>query len=207
MTTALSEWESKELLGPGLPRPRERRTTGVEDAAAFAVEVAGPVVAKASGVAHKTEGGLVRLDLDADALGSCWAELADAGDGTVLVAEQVRGELELIVGGLRDPQFGPLVSVGLGGVATEVFADVAFVLAPPEPGELDRALDRLRAAPLLDGHRGQRAVDRAALHAVVDAVAGLLHRDPSVVEIDCNPVLVVDGRPIVVDALVVRHDG
>ena len=201
--TALSEWASKAALGD-IPRPNERLTRSREEAIAFARRVGGPVVAKASNVAHKTEFGAVRLGLDAERLGSTWAELAALGDGTVLVAEQVEAELELIVGGLRDPQFGPVISVGLGGVAAEVHHDVVFVLAPLVAGELESALAELRCAPLLNGHRGRPRVDRAMLARIVDAVARLLMEDESVIEIDCNPVLVSGGRPLVADALVVK---
>jgi len=197
---SLSEWESKALLGD-VPRPREALTRSRAEAVAFAGTLGGQVVAKASGVVHKTEHDAVRLGAD---VGAVWDQLALLGDGTVLVAEQVRGELELIAGGLRDPQFGPIVSIGLGGVAAEVLQDVAFLLAPTAPGELDQAIARLRCAPLLDGHRGRPPVDRAQLQRIVDAIAGLLLADPDVVEVDVNPILVRDGRPLVVDALVVR---
>src|SRR5499427_1210935 len=174
---ALTEWESKALLGD-VPRPREALTRSRAEAVAFARSTGGPVVAKASGVVHKTEHGGVRLGADVAAV---WDQLAVLGDGTVLVAEQVRGELELIAGGVRDPQFGPIVSIGLGGVAAEVFQDVAFLLAPPRPGELDRAIARLRCAPLFDGYRGRQPVDRQALQRILDAVAALLVGDPQVV--------------------------
>jgi len=196
----LTEWESKALLGD-VPRPREALTHSRAEAVAFAETVGGPVVAKASGIVHKTEHGGVCLDAD---LAAVWDHLAILGDGTVLVAEQVRGELELIAGGVRDPQFGPIVSIGLGGVAAEVLQDVAFLLAPPAPGELDRAISRLRCAPLFDGHRGRPPVDRLLLQRIVDAAGGLLVTDPDVVEVDVNPIVVAGGRPIVVDALVVR---
>lgn len=202
----LNEWEAKRRLGERLPVPAERLTTSVDEAVAFATEQApGHVVAKASGVAHKTEGGLVRLGLDGEAVAACWADLAAAGDGRVLVAEQVSGEYELLVGGLRDEVFGPLVSVGIGGVTAELDPDVAFCLAPPEPGELDTALGQLRAAALLDGFRGGPPLDRAAFAEVVAAVARVL-ADPTVTEVDCNPVVVRAGRPVVLDALVVTDD-
>lgn len=207
MTVVLAEWESKELLGPGLSRPREAITSSVEHAKGFAREIGGPVVAKASGVAHKSERGLVRTDLDAEALRVCWPELAAAGDGRVLVAEQLAASLELIVGGVRDPAFGPVVAVGFGGITAELLRDTAFVLAPTEPGEVDRAISTLRGAPLLDGFRGAEPLDRAAFSAIVEVVGALLVDDPTVLEIDCNPVLVVDGRPVVADALVVLEGG
>jgi len=197
---ALTEWESKALLGD-VPRPREALTRSRAEAVAFARSIGGPVVAKASGVVHKTEHGGVRLGADVAAV---WNQLAVLGDGTVLVAEQVRGELELIAGGVRDPQFGPIVSIGLGGVAAEVLQDVAFLLFPTASGELDRAIGRLRAAPLFDGHRGRPPVDRGRLQRIVDAIGGLLVADPDVVEVDVNPILVAAGCPLVLDALVVR---
>lgn len=200
---ALSEWESKRLLGGDLPWPQEILSSTAQEAVSFAEELGRPVVAKASGVAHKTEGGLVRVGLDAAGLRSVWNELAAAGEGTVLVAEQVRGDLELLAGGLRDPQFGPLVSIGLGGVLTEALRDVAFVLAPPEPGELERAISRLRTAELFYEHRGRPGPDHDALEAIVDAIARLLEEREDVSEIDCNPIIVRDGTPLVVDALVV----
>ena len=199
---ALTEWESKALLGD-VPRPREALTQTREEAVAFAATIRGPVVAKASGVEHKTEHDAVLLGAD---VADAWEQLAALGDGSVLVAEQVHSELELIAGGLRDPQFGPVVSIGLGGVAAEVLQDVAFLLAPTAPGELDRAIARLRCAPLFDGHRGRPPVDRALLQGILDAIGGLLVRHPEVVEVDVNPILVRDGRPLVADALVVRSD-
>jgi hypothetical protein len=198
----LTEWESKALLGD-VPRPREALTRSRAEAEAFARSIGGPVVAKASGVVHKTEHGGVRLGADVTAV---WDELALMGDGTVLVAEQVRGELELMAGGVRDPQFGPIVSIGLGGVAAEVLQDVAFLLAPTAPGELDGAIERLRAAPLFDGHRGRPPVDRGRLQRILDAIGALLVARPDVVEVDVNPIVVVRGCPLVVDALVVRAE-
>ncbi len=196
----LSEWDSKAALGD-LPRPREALTRTLEEAVAFARSLDGPAVAKASGVAHKTERRAVRLDADVAAV---WEELASLGDGRVLVAEQVRGELELIAGGLRDPQFGPIVSIGLGGVFAEIFQEVAFMLVPTVPGELDRAIARLRCARLFDGYRGRPPVDRVALRRIIDAIGTLLLNDPAVMEVDVNPIVVRGGCPLVVDALVAR---
>jgi acetyl-CoA synthetase (ADP-forming) len=203
---ALNEWESKLRLGDRLPRPAEIRALSQAQAQQFADSVDGPVVAKASGVAHKTEGGLVRLNLGRADIADVWNELAAAGDGTVLLAEQIDAELELIVGGYRDPGFGPLVTIGIGGIAAELFSDVVAILAPPEDGEVARAVQELAGHRLLEGIRGGPPVDLEALGRIVDAVAGLLSSDAAVAEIDCNPVMVRNGAPIVADALVVMSE-
>ncbi|MDR2186712.1 MAG: acetate--CoA ligase family protein [Azonexus sp.] len=202
----LSEWESKRRL-EGLPYPRELLAKSRAEAKAFVVTLGKPVVAKASGVAHKTEGGLVRFNIDAQMIDAVWEELAAAGDGAVLLAEQLQAELELIVGGYRDPGFGPLVTVGIGGIAAEIFSDVAAILAPPEAGEVAAALGQLTGYKLLQGIRGGPPVDVAALAQIVNGVANLLVKDTAVMEIDCNPVLVCQGKPVVVDALIVLSDG
>jgi acetyl-CoA synthetase (ADP-forming) len=200
---ALSEWDSKQRLGSKLPRPAEILATSLQQAQAFAATIDGPIVAKASGVAHKTEGGLVRLGLGPSDIGLAWNELAAAGDGAVLLAEQLHAELELIVGGYRDPGFGPLVTIGIGGIAAEIFRDVVAILAPPEDGEVAAAVKQLAGHRLLAGIRGGPPVDLGALEHIVKVVAELLCTDSAVAEIDCNPVMVCNGVPIVADALVV----
>ncbi len=203
---ALNEWDSKQRLGGRLPRPVETRAASVAQAQEFAGTVDGPIVAKASGVAHKTEGGLVRFGVRLAELAEVWDELAAAGDGTVLLAEQIDAELELIVGGYRDSSFGPLVTVGIGGIAAEIFGDIVAILAPTEDNEVAGAVRRLAGWRLLTGIRGRRPVDLDALGDIVDVVGGLLCSDPAVAEIDCNPVMVRNGSPIVADALVVLND-
>jgi len=200
--TALSEWESKHRLR-GLPLVPERLTTTPTEATRAVRELQAPLVAKASGVAHKSERGLVRLRLSAEEVLDTWQKLADAGDGTVLIAEFIHGELELMIGGIRDPHLGPAVTIGLGGTAAEIFKDTVTVLAPPEPGEVESAVGALRGAPLLHGHRGAEPVDLHALEAVVRAVADALDEHDDIVEVDCNPVIISSGAPRVADALVI----
>lgn len=201
---ALSEWESKSLLA--LPGPDEIRSRDVEEAIAFA-QIYGQVVAKISGHAHKTEVGGVRLGLDADGVARVWAELAALGDGTVLIAEQCRGDFELILGTVRDPQFGDTATIGLGGEQAELLNDVVAVLLPLVDGELESALAQLRMAPLFHGYRGRAAVDLAALERVLKRLAEVLATHPDIEEIDCNPILIRGGSPLVLDALVVVRDG
>jgi len=170
----------------------------------------GPVVVKLCGaaIAHKTERGLVRLGLRGpDEVREAAVALLDAAtaeDGAVglLVAPQVKGARELIAGVHRDDQFGPCVMVGVGGVLAEVFGDVAFRLAPLEPVDADDMLDDLRAAALLGPFRGEPPVDRDALVGLLVGLSRLVGERPDVVSVDVNPLIVVDGRPVAVDALV-----
>jgi len=185
--TALTETASKRRLGDAIALPGELATADRSAAVAFVAERPSQrFVAKASGIAHKTDGNLVRLGLSAAEVAACFDELAAAGDGTVVVAEFVDAETELLVGGVRDKQFGPVITIGAGGIAAE-------------------ALARLRIAPLLAGWRGSVPLDTDAFAALVTAVAAQFD-DPAVVEVEVNPVAVVAGRPIVLDALVVLAD-
>ena len=182
------------------------------DAAVTAAMAMGlPVVAKLCGdaIAHKTERGLVRLSLQsADDVRAAATDLlaaATAADGDVelLVSTMVRGDRELIAGMVRDPQFGPCVMLGVGGVLAEAVADVAFRLAPLDRLDAHDLVDDLAAQALLGPFRGQPAVDRDVL---VDTLCALgdLATDETIASIDLNPLIVVDGRPVAVDALVER---
>ena len=105
----------------------------------------------------------------------------------------------MVVGGLRDPSFGPVVMVGMGGTAVEVTEDVVFALAPVSTEEALGMLESLRGYPLLGGFRGAEARDIAGLARVVTSVGRLLNSHPDIVEVDLNPVLVTAREAIAVD--------
>jgi len=210
-TRTLAEDASAALLSEfGVPVNPSRRASDVEAAVAAADDVGYPVVAKLVGdaIAHKTERGLVRLSLaDADAVRAAASDLLAAvrpedGDVAVLVAAMVRGARELVAGLVRDPQFGPCVMVGIGGVLTEALADVAFVPVPLDALDAAEAIESLRSQALLGAVRGEPAVDREALAAVLLGLGALAAARPDVVSVDVNPLVVSNGRPIAVDALV-----
>jgi acetyl-CoA synthetase (ADP-forming) len=209
--TTLSEAASKQLVASyGVPVLDERVAADPDAAVAAAGETGYPVVVKLLGdaIAHKTERGLVRLGLrDAGGVRDAADELlraAQPGDGQValLVASMVSGSRELIAGIHRDPQFGPCVMLGVGGVLAEAVADVAFRLVPLEPVDADDMIDDLRGQALLGPFRGEPPVDRAALTAVLTGLSTLAVEHPEVVSADVNPLIVVDGVPVAVDALV-----
>jgi acetate---CoA ligase (ADP-forming) subunit beta len=210
----LSEYESKRVLASaGVLVLDERLVSTPEDAVAAARDLGtdgGGVVVKlcGPGVAHKTERGVVRLGLRGDehvreAAGTLLAA-ARPEDGPVglLVAPMVRGTRELIAGVSRDEQFGPCVMLGIGGVLAEALADVAFRLVPVDRVDAEEMLDDLAAQALLGPLRGEPAVERAAVAAVVLALSRLGEADPDMLSVDVNPLVVVDGRPVAVDALV-----
>jgi len=210
-SATLSEAESKRLLAAhGIPVVEERVASDPEEAARVADLLGYPVVAKLCGatIAHKTERGLVRLNLpDGWAVRSAAAELLRAagpedGPVEVLVARMARGARELIAGAHRDPQFGPAVMVGVGGVLAEALADVAFRLVPLSRVDAGEMIEDLRTARLLGPFRGEPPVDRDGLAAVLMGLSALLEADASVHSVDVNPLVVVEGVPVAVDALV-----
>ncbi len=212
----LSEARSKQLLAEhGVPVLPERTVATVDGAVTAASEVGLPVVVKLCGdaIAHKTERGLVRLNLadEAAVREAATALLAAAGpeDGDVelLVAPMVRGARELIAGLHTDPQFGRCVMIGFGGILAEAIADVAFRLVPVERVDADEMMDELKTQALLGPFRGEPAVDRDALAATILGLSALAEAQPEIVSADVNPLIVVDGRPVAVDGLVELADG
>jgi acyl-CoA synthetase (NDP forming) len=208
----LSEHASKALLADyGVPCAREALAVDVPGAVEAAGALGFPVVVKLCGdaIAHKTERGLVRLGLaDAAAVERAAAELLglrrpEDGAVSLLVAEQVRGRRELIAGLVRDPQFGPCVLLGLGGVLTEALGDVAFAVAPLDRAEARRLLPALRTGRLfLEAFRGEPPVDQDGLAAILVGLGRLGIERPDVRSVDLNPLVVCEGRPVAVDALV-----
>ena len=207
----LSEAESKVLLAAhGVPFAPERVVASAAEAVAAAEELGHPVVVKLNGdaIAHKTERGLVRLGLaDAAAVEAAGAELlarATPADGEVslLVAPMLRGNRELIAGLATDPQFGMTVMVGVGGILAEAVADVAIRPVPISATDAAEMIDELRTQALLGAFRGEPEVDRDALAAVLLGLSAAAEADRSIASADLNPLIVVDGRPVAVDALV-----
>ena len=211
----LSEAASKRLLADyGVPVLDEREAGDDAGAVAAAEAIGYPVVVKLCGdaIAHKTERGLVRLGLrDAGAVRAAASALLAAatpadGNVSVLVAPMVRGTRELIAGLVRDPQFGPCVMLGVGGVLAEALGDVAFRAGPLTEQEADELIDDLATQKLLGAFRGEPAVDRAALRATLTGLSRLAEERADVASVDVNPLIVVDGRPVAVDALVELSD-
>lgn len=171
----------------------------LSEAVAAAESLSGPVVMKTGApVAHRTEMGGVRVGLTTvEQWSAAFGELSALG-GPVLVQKQLSG-IEVVVGGLADPTFGPAVMVGIGGTAVEVTGDVVFALAPVGLEEALALLESLQGFPLLTGFRGSESADLTALAAIVASLGELLVSNPDIVEVDLNPVMVTGREATVVD--------
>ena len=211
MARTLSEPESKALLAQyEIPCVPDALVATAADAATAAATFGFPVVVKLAGdrIAHKTERGLVRLGLgDKGAVVEAGEALLAAvrpedGDVGLLVAPMLRATRELIAGVHDDPQFGRCVMVGIGGVLTEALGDVSFRLVPLNPIDATEMLDDLTSQALLGSVRGEPALDRDAMAQVLLGLSRLAQDRTDVRSVDVNPLLVVDGVPVAVDALV-----
>jgi len=177
------------------------------DVLAAAERLGYPVVLKALGLLHKSDAGGVALDLDdANALARAHErmEAALAPEGYV-VEKMVSAPdaVEVIVGCKRDPRFGPLVLVGLGGVYAEVLRDVAVALAPAEADELEELIRSLRGATLLTGARGKSRIDIAEVASAAAALSRLAADHPELAEVEVNPLLALPEGAVGLDARVV----
>jgi len=169
-------------------------------------ELGYPVVVKAvrPALVHKSEAGAVRTGVASD--DAVREVLLDferrLGPGPALIQKQIRSDLELVIGAKRDPQFGPVVLFGLGGIWVEALDDVAVRLAPFGEDEAHAMLAELRAAKLLDGARGRAPVDRGALARMLVAASRWIASAPWLAELDVNPIIVNGGQFTAVDARV-----
>ena len=195
----------------GIPRLDARVAVSAAAAAAVAEEIGFPVALKivSPDISHKTEVGGVALGLrDARAareaaeaiLRRVAIERPEATIRGLLVEAMAPAGKELLLGGVRDDQFGPLVMVGLGGIYVEVFADTAARLAPVSSAEALVMLDELKMAPLLRGARGEPPVNRDTLAAIVGRFSQLLVDLPELAEIEINPLTVGPSGAVAVDA-------
>jgi len=217
---ALSEHASKRLCGYyGIKRSRDTLCTSASAAVDAAKRIGYPVVMKvvSADLPHKSDAGLVEVGIDtATGVRATYRELLDrarradrtAGIDGVLVSKMVSDGVEALVGISRDPLFGPVVTVGLGGVLVEVLGDVAHRVPPFSRDEAVSMLDELQGAALFGGVRGTDPVDADALVDVVMAVQTMaLELDGDLGELDLNPVMVRKQGAVALDALAVRAPG
>jgi acetyl-CoA synthetase (ADP-forming) len=207
---SLSEFGSKQVLASyGIPVCQESLVHSEDEAVARARAFGFPVVLKACGekLIHKTEENLVRLWLRSpQEVQEAYRDLtkrAPEGLEGILVQEMVPGHRELVIGLIRDAQFGPCVMFGFGGVFTEVLNDVSFRVAPLEEWDAMEMMEEIRAKKILEPFRGEPPVDRRLLAESLIALGRIGLENSAIEEIDVNPLKFRNGKPVAVDALVV----
>ena len=209
--TALSEFQSKRLLKEaGIPVTREMLVQSEDEAVAAAEDLGYPVVLKACSweLMHKSELGCIELKLSTpesvrQAFKRITASINLPLEG-ILVQEMVEGQRELVAGLSRDPQFGPCVMLGFGGMMTEVIQDTAFRVAPFDKTEALDMIDDLKSRALLDAFRGQAPADLTAICRTLTALGQLGMTHDAISEIDINPLIISpDGSVKAVDALII----
>ncbi len=208
--TTLSEFESKQVLASyRIPVTTEELVDNAEDLIKAAAKIGYPVVMKgcSADISHKTEKGLIRVDVRNDEeVSSAFKEISAAMDGAekaLLVQQMVKGQRELVVGLTRDPQFGPCVMFGLGGIFTEVLKDTAFRIAPLEKRDALEMMQEIKTHKILEAVRGMAPADKDILAEILITVGQIGIENEVIKEIDINPVIISDGKPVAVDALVV----
>jgi len=208
---SLTEFESKQVIASyGVPVTREYLVRNAKEAVARAEEMGYPVVLKGSGpeLLHKTELDIVRLNLkSAKEVRQAFKEIKVRAGKKLkgcLIQEMVKGQRELVMGLVRDPQFGPCVMFGLGGIYTEVLRDVSFRVAPLTEQDALEMMDEIRGRKILDAFRGMPEADRKMLAQALVGLGRLGVENERVKEVDINPLLLTkEGKPVAVDALVI----
>jgi acyl-CoA synthetase (NDP forming) len=207
----LSEHDAKtELSASGLRIPPGKTATTPQDAANAAESLGFPVVLKGLGVAHKTEAGAVKLNLASreEVLAAAEA-MASVASGYLVEKMVAKPVAELIIGAMRDPVAGPVLTIGAGGILVELLDDSAILTLPTTPELIHEAIDGLKIRKLLDGYRGGPKGDFAALADAVAAAASYVVSNASMLEeLDINPLMVLpEGHgAIAADALIRRRN-
>ena len=213
----LLEPESKELIAAfGITTARHTVTASVKEAIQAATSIGYPIVLKivSPDISHKTDVGGVKVGIkDAEGVKAAYEEIMknvnikkpDARIEGILVEEMATPSTEVIIGGLRDPQFGPAVMFGLGGIFVEVYKDVSFRIAPLEEYEALDMIHEIKGAKVLNGYRNTEALDIATLAQTILKVSNIMVSIEEIKEIDLNPVLVYPKGVKAVDARIILN--
>jgi acyl-CoA synthetase (NDP forming) len=213
--TVLTEVESKQLLEEaGIPTTKASLARTTAEATRAAAEVGYPVALKivSPAVTHKSDVGGVRLGLHSD------EDVQSAFEGIIAAVKQrqpqapivgvsvqpmARPGIEVIVGMSVDPQFGPVLMFGLGGILVEVLKDVSFRIVPIEPRDARQMIREIKGFPVLEGFRGQERADLGALERLLLQLSDLVEAHPEIEELDLNPVFAYEDGAVTVDARIV----
>jgi acetate---CoA ligase (ADP-forming) subunit beta len=206
----LSEYESKQILAAfDIPVTKEILLKDKKNLEKIIRKIGYPLVMKgcSAEIAHKTEKGLIHVDIRTikeakKAFHEIMAEMKGF-DGGVLVQEMIKGRRELVMGMTRDAQFGPCVMFGLGGIFTEILKDISFRRAPLKKRDALDMMREIKGHKILDAVRGMEAVDKKLLTDMLINIGRISMEIPEISEIDLNPVIIFETKPVVVDALII----
>ncbi|HUF54109.1 MAG TPA: acetate--CoA ligase family protein [Dehalococcoidia bacterium] len=216
--TVLTEIESKQVLAAaGIPVVEAKLAASADEAVKAAGEAGYPVVLKivSPDVTHKSDVGGVKVGLEDEAavraafdeiVGAVKAKQPDARIDGVAVQKMARPGTEVIIGMSKDPQFGPVLMFGLGGIFVEVLKDVAFRIVPLEERDARQMIDEIKGRAVLDGVRGGEATDISALAGLLLKLSQFVKANPQIEELDLNPVFAYGDGVIAVDARIVVAD-
>ncbi len=207
----LSEYDSKKVLAAyGIPVTREVLANTLADVRAAAKKLRYPVVLKAcsADAIHKTEKGLLAVNLASDkavmdAFRTLKKRTGPNYDGNFLVQEMVQGSRELMIGMIRDGQFGPSIMFGLGGIFTEILEDVVFRIAPVRKRDALAMMRSIKGHKILGAFRGMPAVDLNLMSDSMIALGKVALDHPGIEQVDVNPLIIKGAKPVAVDALIV----
>ena len=212
---ALTEVESKTMLAKqGIPVVEAKLARSKREAVAISREIGFPVVLKVMSpdVVHKTDSGGVRLGLaNATQVGRAYSEIVSsirqvypgARVQGVSIQRMAPQGVEVIVGMSKDPQFGPVLMFGLGGVLVEVLKDVSFRIVPVTRRDAGEMIREIKGYPILEGYRGQKPASIRALEELIVKVSEFVEKNPQIEELDLNPVFAYPDRAVAVDARII----
>jgi len=216
--TVLTEIESKEVLQKaGISIIDTKLATSREEAISISRKLGFPVVLKIASpdIVHKSDAGGVRLGLKtARQVGKAYDDIMQtirqkypqARLQGVAVQKMARPGVEVIIGMSRDAQFGPVLMFGLGGILVEVLKDVSFRIVPLAKRDAAEMVREIRGYPLLEGYRGQEAVDVAYLEELLIKVSNFVEQNPELKELDLNPVFAYSDGAVAVDARIMLEE-
>jgi len=206
----LSEYEAKQVLAAyDIPITKEILVKDKDQLEKGIKKIGFPLVMKgcSAEIAHKTEKGLIHVDIrTATEAKKAFRDIMagmEGFEGGVLMQEMIKGRRELVMGLTRDPQFGPCVMFGLGGIFTEILKDISFRRAPLEVRDAREMMQEIRGHKILDAVRGMEAADTKLLTQMLINLGQIGLNFDTVMEIDLNPVILAGAKPVVVDALIV----
>jgi len=211
----LTEVESKELLKKaGIPVVEAKLARSKKEAISISKEMGFPVVLKISSpdVVHKSDSGGVKLGLaNATQVGKAYNEIISSVKQAypkaqiegVSVQSMAPPGVEVIVGMSKDPQFGPVLMFGLGGILVEVLKDVSFRIVPVTTRDAREMIREIKGYPVLEGYRGQKPASIPALENLIVKVSQFIEKNPHIKELDLNPIFAYPDKAVAVDARII----